>query len=191
MITAIVSDFFGVIAGSGFYNTYALAGGDPKIDREFIKEVLYETNMGQITSEEMVQKLCVKLNITPSVWEEARVTSEAINQPLLDYYKSLKPKYKIAILSNANTNSINKRLTPEQLETFDVIVVSADVGMIKPDAEIYKLTAERLGVEPHECLFTDDSQPYVDAAIEVGMKAVLFEDNESLKKEIELYTSAD
>jgi len=186
MIKAIISDFFGVIAGSGFKNTWAMAGGDPQADAEFIEELLLETNMGQINHQEMVEKITQKLKISAEKWEQVREQSEELNLPLLDYYRDLKQKqYLLAILSNANNNSINRRLAPDQLEIFDQIVVSAEVGMIKPDTEIFNLTKRRLGVESHECIFIDDLQSYVDAAIQNGMKAFLYEDNESLKRKIQ------
>ena len=41
-------------------------------------------------------------------------------------------------------------------ELFDAVVISAEVGLHKPQPEIYLLAAERLGVEPAECVFVDD-----------------------------------
>ena len=57
---------------------------------------------------------------------------------------------------------------------FDDIVCSAEVGMAKPEPAIYELAAERLGLEPRECVFVDDLDTNVDAARQVGMQAVLF-----------------
>ena len=57
---------------------------------------------------------------------------------------------------------------------FDDIVCSAEVGMAKPEPAIYVLAAERLGLEPRECVFVDDLDTNVEAARQVGMQAVLF-----------------
>jgi epoxide hydrolase-like predicted phosphatase len=57
---------------------------------------------------------------------------------------------------------------------FDDIVCSAEVGMAKPEPAIYTLAAERLGLEPSECVFVDDLDTNVEAARQVGMHAVLF-----------------
>jgi putative hydrolase of the HAD superfamily len=61
-------------------------------------------------------------------------------------------------------------------ELFDDVVISADVGLHKPQPEIYELAAKRLEVEPAECLFVDDLRENCEGAEAVGMKAVRFED---------------
>jgi len=57
-------------------------------------------------------------------------------------------------------------------ELFDVSVISAEVGLHKPQPEIYLLAARRLGVEPSECIFVDDLRENCDGAEAVGMTAV-------------------
>jgi putative hydrolase of the HAD superfamily len=58
-------------------------------------------------------------------------------------------------------------------ELFDVVIISADVGMRKPDREIFLLAAEELGVPPEECVFVDDLLHNADGARAVGMEAVV------------------
>ncbi|MGH3441067.1 MAG: HAD family hydrolase [Nitriliruptorales bacterium] len=55
---------------------------------------------------------------------------------------------------------------------FDVVVISGEVGLRKPDPAIYRLTAERLGLPPERCVFVDDLDRNVEAAREVGMNGV-------------------
>ncbi len=57
-------------------------------------------------------------------------------------------------------------------ELFDAVVISAEVGLHKPQPEIYRLAAERLEVEPAECLFVDDLKENCEGAEAVGMTAV-------------------
>jgi epoxide hydrolase-like predicted phosphatase len=57
-------------------------------------------------------------------------------------------------------------------ELFDVTVISGEVGLRKPEPEIYLLTADRLGVRPGECVFVDDLGPNVRAAEQVGMVGI-------------------
>jgi epoxide hydrolase-like predicted phosphatase len=58
-------------------------------------------------------------------------------------------------------------------ELFEAIVISAEVGMHKPQPEIYLLAAERVGRPPHECLFVDDLRENCDGAAAVGMTPIL------------------
>jgi epoxide hydrolase-like predicted phosphatase len=68
--------------------------------------------------------------------------------------------------------------TEEIRELFDVVVISAEVGLHKPQPEIYRLAAERLGVEPQNCIFVDDLRENVEGAEAVGMTGVLHRDVE-------------
>lgn len=58
-------------------------------------------------------------------------------------------------------------------EIMDVIVISGEVGMRKPDPEIFHLTTGKLGLSPETCVFVDDHPGHLKAAQEVGLKTVL------------------
>jgi putative hydrolase of the HAD superfamily len=62
------------------------------------------------------------------------------------------------------------------IDLFDATVISADVGLHKPQPEIYRLACERLGVEPGEAVFVDDLRENCAGAEAVGMTAVLHRD---------------
>jgi len=80
-----------------------------------------------------------------------------------------------------------RAMLPEIDEIFEVVVDSAFVGMRKPEPEIYTLTVERLGggIEPADCVFVDDMAINCDAARELGMTAVVFENAEQTRIEVE------
>ena len=59
---------------------------------------------------------------------------------------------------------------------FDATVISGDVGLHKPQPEIYELGAERIGVAPADCVFVDDLRENVSGAEAVGMTAILHRD---------------
>jgi putative hydrolase of the HAD superfamily len=58
-------------------------------------------------------------------------------------------------------------------ELFDGVVISGDVGMHKPQPEIFLLGAKRVGVAPDQCVFVDDLRENCEGAEAVGMTAVL------------------
>lgn len=62
------------------------------------------------------------------------------------------------------------------LGIFDATVISGDVGLHKPEPEIYELGAERIGVAPAGCVFVDDLSENVAGAEAVGMTAILHRD---------------
>jgi putative hydrolase of the HAD superfamily len=70
-------------------------------------------------------------------------------------------------------------------ELFDAVVISGDVGLHKPQPEIFELGAERIGVEPAEVVFVDDLRENCAGAEAVGMKAILHRGPESTLPELE------
>jgi epoxide hydrolase-like predicted phosphatase len=100
------------------------------------------------------------------------------NTELIAYFKSLRPRYRTALLSNS---FVGARREEEARFGFaamtDLIVYSHEEGMSKPDRRSFELTWRRLGVQPQEMLFLDDVEPNVLAARECGVHAILFRDN--------------
>jgi putative hydrolase of the HAD superfamily len=70
-------------------------------------------------------------------------------------------------------------------ELFDGVVISGEVGLHKPQAEIFLLGAERAGVEPKDCVFVDDLRENCEGAEAVGMTAVLHRGAERTVPELE------
>ena len=58
-------------------------------------------------------------------------------------------------------------------ELFDGVVISGEVGLYKPQPEIFRLGAERVGLDPTDCVFVDDLRENCEGAEAVGMTAVL------------------
>jgi putative hydrolase of the HAD superfamily len=75
------------------------------------------------------------------------------------------------------TNSWLRETYPadaELAEVFDVVVMSREVGLRKPDSRIFALALERLGVQPAECTFIDDAPRNVEAAVAAGLRGVVY-----------------
>jgi putative hydrolase of the HAD superfamily len=70
-------------------------------------------------------------------------------------------------------------------ELFDAVVISADVGLHKPQPEIYRLAADRLGEPPERCVFVDDLRENCAGAEAVGMIAVLHRESEETISRLE------
>jgi putative hydrolase of the HAD superfamily len=99
------------------------------------------------------------------------------NVELTEYIATLRPHYKIALLSNSFLGAREREQERYGFQDMtDLIIYSHEVGLAKPDKRIYQLTCDRLGLPPHDTLFLDDHQPNITAAREFGMKAILFGD---------------
>lgn len=93
--------------------------------------------------------------------------------------------WKTALLSNSWANDYD-RTGWDGL--FDAVVISGEVGMRKPDPEIYLHTAELLGLAPRECVFVDDLPHNVRGAAAVGMVGIRHVDMATTARELEALT---
>jgi putative hydrolase of the HAD superfamily len=76
-------------------------------------------------------------------------------------------------------------------ELFDGVVISGEVGIHKPQPEIFLLGAERAGVEPGECVFVDDLRENCEGAETVGMTAILHRGADRTVPELERLLGVD
>ncbi|HEX7621372.1 MAG TPA: HAD-IA family hydrolase, partial [Anaerolineales bacterium] len=87
---------------------------------------------------------------------------------------SLRPERKVGLISNA-WSGLRAFITSQKFEdVFDEMIISAEVGLMKPDPRIYRLALEKLGAQPQESVFLDDVLVNVEAARSVGMYAIQF-----------------
>lgn len=86
-------------------------------------------------------------------------------------------RVKLSLLSNANRGATGRFRARGITALFDDVVVSADVGLAKPDPAIFRLAAERLGVEPAACLMVDDQGQHLVGAAALGMRTHLYAAN--------------
>lgn len=70
-------------------------------------------------------------------------------------------------------------------ELFDGIVVSGDVGLVKPDPRLYRLLLERFELAAQDCLFVDDAPANVSGAEAIGMKAHRYVSAGALRRDLE------
>jgi epoxide hydrolase-like predicted phosphatase len=70
-------------------------------------------------------------------------------------------------------------------ELFDGVVISGEVGLHKPQPEIFRLAADRVGLEPSDCVFVDDLRENCAGAEAVGMTAVLHRDSDDTIAKLE------
>jgi FMN phosphatase YigB (HAD superfamily)/DNA-binding Xre family transcriptional regulator len=85
--------------------------------------------------------------------------------------------YHIGVLSNSMPGFIPSMRQAGMLPdvTFDEIIDSSEVGLLKPEPAIFQLATERAGVEPHEIMLIDDSRANLMAAEDAGWRAIHFD----------------
>jgi epoxide hydrolase-like predicted phosphatase len=107
-----------------------------------------------------------------------------ISQPMLDLVGQLRTEYKVGLLSNTSAEYIPVLRDKNFFEHFDNVVLSYEVGLRKPDPAIYELAAEHLNIPPQQLVFVDDMAVNVEAANKFGMRGIIFQDIDQLKRDL-------
>lgn len=115
-------------------------------------------------------------------------SDEWVDAELAQFVRGLRPRYKTAILSNAWPEARQALSFKFKLaDAVDVMILSAEVGCAKPDARIYRIAVEQLGVPLCDAVFVDDMADNVTAAQALGMRGVRFVSTAQAIAEIKRY----
>lgn len=184
MITAIIFDCFGVLVGDAlpqFVQTHL--SHSPELVAEAWKSD-DRTNLGKITEHEHFV-LLGKLAGIPTGQVIQELDANVPNQPLFDFIRGeLKPRCRLAILSNIHADILDELIGKENRALFEVEALSYKLGVVKPSLMAYQMAADMLGLAPNECLFIDDKEHYCAAAVEIGMTAIRYKNFEQCKSDI-------
>lgn len=131
-----------------------------RLERGEVSETDFETRFGALLGVENTEGLIDRL------FAEMRP-----DERMLGEVRRLKGAgLKTALVSNSwSTAHYDRELLAE---LFDEVLISGELGMHKPEPEIFELAAERVGAEPAECVFVDDLRENCEGAEAVGMIAL-------------------
>ncbi len=192
-IKAIVFDYDGVleVGERWLYKAmFAVLGVEREVWRQMYLKYNHLTNVENTPWADMVALVSKELGASEEDVKtirrlvEADRQSKKLNHELLDFIKNeLKPQgFKLAVLSN-NTSDLRERIKAHGIDTlFDHIIISAEEGYQKPHKEIFEVLFEKLAVNPHEVVFTDDSPRSLEYAESIGYTPILFHDTHQFKE---------
>jgi epoxide hydrolase-like predicted phosphatase len=150
--------------------------------------VKFET--GAISEDEFARAFALRLNeatgktVDPEGLVARMFAGLRVEEKMFEAMKAARDAgLKTALLSNSWGPGLYPRERIDEL--FDVIVISEEVGLRKPDPEIFELTVRRLDVAPRQCVFVDDHPDHLKAALDAGMKTVLHRSPEQTISELE------
>lgn len=98
-----------------------------------------------------------------------------INEEMVSIIAKLKNSgLKVGLLSNETVEGGDKIRQTEVAKYFDVILISAEVGLMKPENKMFELLISKLGIKPDELIFIDDAEKSLSKSTEIGFTPVLF-----------------
>lgn len=182
MIKAIIFDCFGVLTADSWHE-FRL--GLPREQQGPASDLNHQYGAGVIGKEEFLKSIAELTGKPKGEISKLIDNEQSKNLPLLEYIRELKQHYMIGLLSNVASNWIRDEfLTAEEQNLFDTFVFSFEEHITKPEARIYMIAVERLGVLPEECAYIDDIEEFALAARQVGMKAFVYKNLQQLKNEL-------
>ena len=171
---AVILDMYGVILkdpGEGFYSYVNQTF--PHLTPDEIYPIWNKANMGEITSLEIFEELGYSGDLVTI--EKSYLNTVEIDQEFYEFANHIKKHYKLALLSNDCSEWSRYFRDKFNINPyFDVITVSGDVKMKKPNSEIFELTLKKLGIAAENAVYVDDRRSNLSAAENLGIKTVLF-----------------
>lgn len=196
MIKNIIFDLSGVVLKYDIKKYLTSIGIDVK-DQDTYKKIIWsskewnDSDAGKITYEEIVESLSSRY----PEYNKIRYILENKNNDILlsdnketiNYIQELKERgFKIYFLSNINKWDIEYNINRFDFFKFaDGAIYSCDVKYVKPEKECYLALINKYNLKVEECIFIDDTKINIDSARELGIKSILFDDLENVKKQVD------
>lgn len=170
---AIVLDMYGVIVkqtGDDFVPYVQRTF--PNLSIEEIHTPWFKADIGEISSLDVWKTIGFQGDLERI--EAEYLDTIELSDGFIDFIEKIKNNYKLAIISNDSSRwSKYLREKFDLNKYFDVISISGDLKIQKPDERIFLLTIEKLGLNAEDCIYVDDREGNLAAAKKVGMKPVM------------------
>jgi epoxide hydrolase-like predicted phosphatase len=190
MVKAVIFDIGGVLEvnpRTGWEQRWAARLGlEPDELLTRLGPVWSRGDVGELTLREVERRTAELLDLDAAalrafmddIWTEYMGT---LNEELARYFASLRPRHRTGILSNSFVGARERERAAYGFEDMcDVVVYSHEEGLKKPDRRIYEIACRRLGVQPADAIFVDDTPICVEGATDAGLTAIQFIDNDQV-----------
>jgi putative hydrolase of the HAD superfamily len=193
-VKGLLTDFGGVLTTNVFESFRAFSeaeGLDPDTVKRTFRQnpqalaELRRLERGELTVEEFEPRFAPYLGIDRAQGLVERLfAGVGPDEPMIDAVRRARAAgVRTGVISNSWGGTTYDVASFDEL--FDVVVISGDVGLHKPEPEIFELACKKLGLPPEECVFLDDLKENCEGAEAVGMAAILHRGADSTLPELE------
>jgi epoxide hydrolase-like predicted phosphatase len=192
-IKAVFFDLGGVIVRTEFQAPRQQLAERLGMEYEDLSKIVFDSDsgirasMGEITSADHWASVVKRLKRPASELSLIRdefFAGDIVDRTLVEYIRSLRSKYKTGLISNAWSDLRDFVVREKFDDAFDKMIISAEVGAMKPEPKIFQLALEQFGVKPKEAVFVDDFYVNIEGCEKVGIRGIHFKDAESTLQQL-------
>ncbi len=183
-IQAIIFDIFGVLSETFNQKWIREHIKDKPEAVEELRTIMLGLDIGTKNQSDFFDAAAKAVGKTPDTIQREMESGFLVYSDIFKIATKLKDRYKTAICSNSSAAYVRPLFQKQGFKLddyFHSVFISSEIKLMKPEPEIFKYCAERLGVALENCLFIDDAMTNVDAAKKVGMRAYHVTDQKSLE----------
>ena len=119
----------------------------------------------------------------PSIREEF-FAGDIVDREILNFLRSLRGTHKTGLISNAWSDLRDYLVRERMIDAFDHIIISAEVGVAKPEPGIFQMALKQAGVRSDEAVFVDDFYVNIEGCEKVGIKGIHFKDAQTALQQL-------
>ena len=192
-IRAVFIDFGGVIVRTEYQAPRQHLAERLGMEYEDLEKLVFNSPssdraaIGEISDKEHWAEVTKRLRRPTSEMEAIReefFAGDVVDREITDFLRSLRPRYHVGLISNAWPDLRDYIIKQKFDDAFDHMVISGEVGVMKPEARIYQIALEQAGVSPNEAVFVDDFIENIEACEELGMHGIHFRDPKDAMTEL-------
>ena len=133
---------------------------------------------GELSMADFNAALAKKISIDEVKWQDYYLAAVEPVKEMHEVVKWAAQHYKVGLLTNTAAGLVSAMRNSGQIPNinYDAIIDSSEVGVIKPEARIYEVAAERAACPPEEIMLIDDSRTNLMAAAKLGWNVMWFDD---------------
>jgi len=184
-IRAVFFDFGGVIMRTEYQAPRQHLAERFRMDYDDIDKAVFgsesarRASVGEITEEahwlEVLKRFRQPVSAMKTFKDEF-FGGDVIDRQLVDAIRSMRGRVHTGLISNAWSGLREFIVSEKIMDVFDTVVISAEVGVVKPSARIYEIALEQANVKAKDAVFVDDMPANIEACEKAGMTGILFKD---------------
>lgn len=192
MYKAVIFDFFGVFCPDTTMNWFQKTLPDYEARLSEFQAICTRSDYGTLSKADFYKEVSSLVGVSVDEMGKGVEAETIINTSLVNYANELRQRgYRTACLSNGTHEWTLAVINNHGLaHLFDEVVLSGDLGIVKPSPKIYNHTLEKLHIAASETIFVDDRKVNVDAAETCGIRSLVFNNTKTFISEFEQLVAA-